>query len=67
MQLQNGMFDTHVAHGQELFTQLPRRPFWVDGVAEEMVPVMEYTAAFPYAYIPRLHAYALEFPLDVSN
>lgn len=42
------------------------RPFLVDGAFEEPVPVMEYTASFPFAYIPRLHALALEFPLDVS-
>ncbi|KAK3907649.1 Leukocyte elastase inhibitor C [Frankliniella fusca] len=64
LQLQNGMFDSHVAAGDELFTQLPRRPFLVDGAFEEPVPVMEYTASFPFAYIARLHALALEFPLD---
>ncbi|XP_052133038.1 uncharacterized protein LOC113216678 isoform X1 [Frankliniella occidentalis] len=64
LQLQNGMFDSHVATGDELFTQLPRRPFLVDGAFEEPVPVMEYTASFPFAYIARLHALALEFPLD---
>ncbi|XP_034231699.1 uncharacterized protein LOC117639864 [Thrips palmi] len=64
LQLQNGMFDSHVATGDELFRQLPRRPFLVDGAFEEPVPVMEYTASFPFAYIPRLHALALEFPLD---
>lgn len=66
LQLQNGMFDSHVATGDELFTQLPRRPFLVDSAFEEPVPVMEYTSSFPFAYIPRLHALALEFPLDVS-
>jgi hypothetical protein len=30
------------------------------------VPVMSYTTIFRFAYIQRLHAQALEFPLDVS-
>ncbi|PSN46786.1 hypothetical protein C0J52_19140 [Blattella germanica] len=63
LQLQNGMFDSQV-RGFEMLTQLPKRPFLVDGVAEELVPVMSYTAIFPFAYIRRLHAQVLEFPLD---
>ena len=66
LQLQNGMYDSQVARGYELYTQLAKRPFLVDGIAEELVPVMSYTTIFPFAYIRRLHAQALEFPLDVS-
>jgi hypothetical protein len=66
LQLQNGMFDSQLSRGYELYTQLPKRPFLVDGVSEELVPVMSYTAIFRFAYIRRLHAQALEFPLDVS-
>jgi hypothetical protein len=66
LQLQNGMSDSLLSRGYELYTQLPKRPFLVDGVSEELVPVMSYTAIFRFAYIRRLHARALEFPLDVS-
>lgn len=66
LQLQNGMSDSQLSRGFELYTQLPKRPFLVDGVSEELVPVMTYTMTFRFAYIQRLHAQALEFPLDVS-
>ncbi|XP_021928799.1 uncharacterized protein LOC110834206 isoform X2 [Zootermopsis nevadensis] len=64
LQLQDGMSDSLSSRGYELHAQLPRRPFLVNGVSEELVPVMSYTATFLYAYIQRLHAQALEFPLD---
>ncbi|PNF15851.1 hypothetical protein B7P43_G09054 [Cryptotermes secundus] len=64
LQLQNGMSDSQLSRGFELYTQLPKRPFLVDGVSEELVPVMTYTMTFRFAYIQRLHAQALEFPLD---
>ncbi|KAJ9594286.1 hypothetical protein L9F63_014291, partial [Diploptera punctata] len=48
LQLQNGMYDSQVARGYELYTQLPKRPFLVDGVSEELVPVMSYTTVFPF-------------------
>lgn len=66
LQLQNGMSDSQLSRGFELYTQLPKRPFLVDGVSEELVPVMSLTTTFRFAYIRRLHAQALEFPLDVS-
>jgi hypothetical protein len=66
LQLQNGMFDSQLSRGYELYNQLPKRPFLIDGVSEELVPVMSYTAIFRFAYLQRLHAQALEFPLDVS-
>ncbi|GFG32229.1 hypothetical protein Cfor_06611, partial [Coptotermes formosanus] len=64
LQLQNGMFDSQLSRGYELYNQLPKRPFLIDGVSEELVPVMSYTAIFRFAYLQRLHAQALEFPLD---
>nr|CAD7200721.1 unnamed protein product [Timema douglasi] len=67
LQLENGMFDSVVARSNELYTELPRFPFLVDGVSEEKVPVMTYTSTFPFAFIPRLHALALEFPLEDSH
>nr|CAD7262705.1 unnamed protein product [Timema shepardi] len=66
LQLENGMFDSVVARSNELYTELPRFPFLVDGVSEEKVPVMTYTSTFPFAFIPRLHALALEFPLEMG-
>lgn len=66
LQVQNGMADSLLSRGFELYAQLPKRPFLVDGVSEELVPVMSYTAIFRFAYILRLRAKALEFPLDVS-
>jgi len=66
LQLQNGMFDSHVSRKAELYQPLPRQTFLVDASSETPVPVMTYVNVFPYAYIPRLHSTALEFPLDVS-
>lgn len=66
LQLQNGMFDSHVSRKAELYRPLPRQEFLVDAVSETPVPVMTYSNVFPFAYIPRLHSTALEFPLDVS-
>lgn len=66
LQLQNGMYDSQVLP-DEVGKVLPRWPFYVDGVWEVMVPVMKYTSEFPFAYIPRLQALALEYPLDVST
>ena len=60
------MFDSHVSRGADLYRTLPRSLFLVDGSVDTPVPVMSYSSVFPYAYIPRLHSTALEFPLDVS-
>jgi hypothetical protein len=60
------MSDSQLSRGYEVYAQLPKRPFLVDGVSEEMVPAMTYTTLLRFAYIQRLHAQALEFPLDVS-
>lgn len=67
LQLQNGMFDSHVSRGADLYRTLPRSLFLVDGAVDTPVPVMSYTSVFPFAFIPRLHSTALEFPLDVSR
>lgn len=67
LQLQNGMFDSHVSKDTDLYRVLPKFLFLVDGAIDTPVPMMTYTNVFPYAYIPRLHSKALEFPLDVSN
>ncbi|XP_049774864.1 uncharacterized protein LOC126162411 isoform X1 [Schistocerca cancellata] len=42
----------------------PCYPFLIDGIQEEYVPVMSLTATFRFAYLRKLHATALEFPLD---
>ncbi|XP_049801646.1 uncharacterized protein LOC126236400 isoform X2 [Schistocerca nitens] len=42
----------------------PCYPFLIDGIQEEYVPVMSLTATFQFAYLRKLHATALEFPLD---
>lgn len=40
--------------------------FRVNGIAVSTISTATYTAILPFAYVPVLHAFTVEFPLDVG-